>query len=377
MSFIPYGRQFIDGADVQAVVDVLKGDWLTQGPAVEAFEKAFAAKVGVKHAVAFCNGTAALHGAYYAAGVGPGDRVVTSPLTFAATANAARYLGADVRFVDVDPTTLCLDPSKLDPLASEGLKVIAPVSYGGYPAPLDQIIPFARSLNAVVVEDACHALGAGRNGRMVGAEADMTVFSFHPVKHITTAEGGMVTTDDDEFARRLRLFRSHGIERDPSRMSRCDGPWYYEMVDLGYNYRLSDIHSALGLSQLSKLDGFVEARRRIAERYDRLLSGIHLVELPPSHSGHSYHLYPIQVPEELRFSLFNLLRDSGVGVQVHYLPVHMHPYYRNLYGFDPEDFPNALDFYRRAISLPMFPSLEEEQQERVVKVIREFMTRRA
>jgi dTDP-4-amino-4,6-dideoxygalactose transaminase len=227
-------------------------------------------------------------------------------------------------------------------------------------------------LNAVVVEDACHALGAERNGRMVGSEADMTVFSFHPVKHITTAEGGMVTTDDDEFARRLRLFRSHGIERDPSRMSQCDGPWYYEMVDLGYNYRLSDIHSALGLSQLSKLEGFVEARRRIAERYDRLLSQMPLVELPPRHPGHSYHLYPIQVPEELRLGLFNHLRNAGVGVQVHYLPVHMHPYYSNRYGFAPKDFPQALGFYRRTISLPMFPALEEAQQDRVVGLIGEF-----
>lgn len=373
MAFIPYGRQYVDDDDVAAVVKVLRGDWLTQGPNVADFEEAFAQKVGARFAVSFSNGTAALHGAYYAAGVGKGDQVITSPMTFVATANAARFLGAHVRFVDVDPSTLCMDPDRLQEMVSPRTKVIAPVSYAGYPVPLDKITTVARSVGAIVVEDACHALGASREGGMVGAQADMTVFSFHPVKHITTAEGGMVTTNNEELARRLRLFRSHGVERDPSRMSRNDGPWYYEMVDLGYNYRLTDIQCALGLSQLAKLDRFVQARRRIARRYAELLKGVPPVGLPPHHPGHSYHLYPIRVPAERRRDVFEALRREGVGVQVHYLPVHMHPYYKDLYGIPDDDLPNALNYYRETISLPMFPSLEDHEQDRVVELLSSYL----
>jgi len=373
LAFIPYGRQYVDDDDVAAVVKVLRGDWLTQGPNVADFEEAFAQKVGARFAVSFSNGTAALHGAYYAAGVGKGDQVITSPMTFVATANAARFLGAHVRFVDVDPSTLCMDPDRLQEMASPRTKVIAPVSYAGYPVPLDKITAVARSVGAIVVEDACHALGASREGGMVGAQADMTVFSFHPVKHITTAEGGMVTTNNEELARRLRLFRSHGVERDPSRMSRNDGPWYYEMVDLGYNYRLTDIQCALGLSQLAKLDRFVQARRRIARRYAELLKGVPPVGLPPHHPGHSYHLYPIRVPAERRRDVFEALRREGVGVQVHYLPVHMHPYYKDLYGIPDDDLPNALNYYRETISLPMFPSLEDHEQDRVVELLSSYL----
>jgi UDP-4-amino-4,6-dideoxy-N-acetyl-beta-L-altrosamine transaminase len=373
LAFIPYGRQYVDDDDVAAVVKVLRGDWLTQGPNVADFEEAFAQKVGARFAVSFSNGTAALHGAYYAAGVGKGDQVITSPMTFVATANAARFLGAHVRFVDVDPSTLCMDPDRLQEMVSPRTKVIAPVSYAGYPVPLDKITTVARSVGAIVVEDACHALGASREGGMVGAQADMTVFSFHPVKHITTAEGGMVTTNNEELARRLRLFRSHGVERDPSRMSRNDGPWYYEMVDLGYNYRLTDIQCALGLSQLAKLDRFVQARRRIARRYAELLKGVPPVGLPPHHPGHSYHLYPIRVPAERRRDVFEALRREGVGVQVHYLPVHMHPYYKDLYGIPDDDLPNALNYYRETISLPMFPSLEDHEQDRVVELLSSYL----
>lgn len=368
--FLPYGHQAIDEEDIRRVVEVLRGDWLTQGPMVEAFEKAVADYLGMAHAVAFCNGTAALHGAMYAAGTGEGDEVITSPMTFAATSNAAVYMGARPVFADISDETLCLDPEEARKKITERTRVIAPVSYAGYPAPVGDFLAMAKDRGICVIEDACHALGGDRGGSKVGTEADMSVFSFHPVKHITTGEGGMVVTDNAQYAERLRLFRSHGITKDPKLMEgSSQGPWYYEMVDLGYNYRITDLQCALGTSQMEKLDGFIARRRELAGLYDERLSPLMGVTPPPSHPGHAYHLYPVQVAPERRKELFERFREKGIGVQVHYVPVHLQPYYRHRFGYGPGDFPRAERFYAGEISLPMFPGMTEGDLERVVDVI--------
>ena len=371
-NFIPYGHQWISEEEIRAVTQVLRGDWLTQGPAVEAFEAAVALAAGARHAVAFSSGTAALHGAYFAAGVGPGDEVLTSPLTFVATANAALYLGGEARFADIDPATGCLDPRKVREALSPRTRVIAPVSYAGYPAPMGEFLSLAREVGALVVEDASHALGGTREGRPVGAEADLTVFSFHPVKHVTTGEGGMVTTDRDDLAARLRRFRSHGIEKAPEALEGpCEGPWYYEMQDLGYNYRLTDLQCALGLGQMGRLEGFVARRRELAARYDEAFGSVPGVQLPPRHPGHAYHLYPLRVEPAWRRALFEGLRRRELGVQVHYIPVPAHPFYRKRYGLAPGAFPQAERFYASEISIPLFPALSDPQQDDVIRRIQE------
>ncbi len=371
-SYLPYGHQWIDDDDVAAVAAVMRGDWLTQGPAVEVFEKSVADYVGVAHAVAFCNGTAALHGAYYAAGVGEDDEVIVPPLTFAATANAACYLGALPVFADIAPETFCLDPVEVARKVTAKTKVVAPVSYAGYPADVEGCRRAAPG--AVVVEDGCHALGGDRRGCKIGAEADMTVFSFHPVKHVTTGEGGMVVTDDELFARRLRLFRSHGITKEPGEMEAKDeGPWYCEMVDLGYNYRMTELQAALGRSQMKKLDAFVARRRELACLYDEAMAELEGVTLPPRHEGHAYHLYPIQVDGSRRRALFEGLRAASIGVQVHYVPVHFHPYYRRRFGWSEGDFPCTEALYRREISLPLFPAMDDGDVDRVVAELFRFL----
>ena len=376
MKRLSYGHQYIDEEDIDAVAAVLRGDWLTQGPAVEAFEKAFAEYLGVSHAVSFANGTAALHGAYFAAGVEEGDEVITSPMTFAATGNAALYLGGKPVFADIDPGTICLDPAEAEKKLSPRTKVIAPVSFAGYPADIESFLSLARSCGALVVEDGCHALGASRGNSSVGKEADMTAFSFHPVKHITTGEGGMVTTDSPRLAERLRLFRTHGITKDPGKMKGTPhGPWYNEMQVLGYNYRLSDIHAALGLSQLSKLDNFVRRRKAIAALYDSLFGDVPGLTVPPQSDGHSYHLYPLQFPAAERGAIFARLGEEGIAGMVHYPPLHLHPYYRERFGFKEGDFPRAEEFYSREISLPMYFGLTDEDIRRVAETIRQIMER--
>lgn len=372
---IPYGHQFIDDDDIAAVSAVLRGEWLTQGPVVEAFEAALADKVGCRHAVVFSNGTAALHGAMYAAGVGEGDEVITSPLTFAATSNSVLYQRGIPVFADIDERTGCLDPEEARSKLSFRTKVIAPVSYSGYPVDLEPFLEMAGSVGALVVEDGCHSLGASRNGRMVGKDAHMTAFSFHPVKHITTGEGGAVVTDDDDLADRLRVFRSHGIVKDKGRMEFYEGPWSNEMIDLGYNYRLCDIQCALGLSQISKLDRFIERRRAIAERYDIAFASLQGCVRPASHPGHGYHLYAFRFPSDRRAAIFDHLRESGVWVQVHYPPVHLHPYYRRTFGYAPGDFPLAERFYSMQTSLPVYVGLSDRQQDEVISLILDWMAR--
>ena len=371
MKSLHYGHQSIDESDIAAVVAALKGDWLTQGPLVDEFERTVAVYVGAPHAVAFSSGTAALHGAMYAAGVGAGDDVVTSPLTFAATGNSVLYVGGEPVFLDVDPTTYCLDPERVAAYCSgKKPKVIAPVSFAGYPVDMKAFRQIADKCGAVIVEDACHALGAERNGVRVGLEADMTALSFHPVKHVTTGEGGMVLTGSALFAERLRLFRSHGIAKDPAVMTRQpDGPWYTEMLELGYNYRLSDIQCALGVSQMKRLDRSIGRRRQIAAMYDAAFDGIGKTAIPPRHPGHAYHLYPLWVSPELRKRVFDGLREADIGVQVHYLPVPLHPYYRRNFGYKAGDFPNAEKIYAGEISLPMYPGLDDEDVSRVIREV--------
>lgn len=373
-NFIPYGSQWLDEDDIAAVVEVLRGDWLTTGPAVDAFEAALAEAGGVGHAVAVNSGTAALHAAYEAAGVGPGDEVIVPALTFSATANAARYLGATVRFADVDPQTLTMSADAARALLGARTKVIAPVDFAGHPADYDALRQVADAAGATLVADAAHSIGATYRGRPVGAVAAMTCFSFHPVKTITSGEGGAVLTDDAELATRMRRFRTHGIIRDVDRLSDDPSPggWAYDIETIGYNYRMTDFQCALGHSQLRKLKRFITRRQTIAARYRELLVGVEGVDLPPvaGWCSHAYHLFVIRVAADRRKAIFEALRDRGIGVQVHYIPVNMLAAYRRL-GYDPADTPVTLENYRRMISIPCFPAMTDAHVERVARVVRE------
>jgi len=373
-SLLPYGRQSVDEADIAAVVEVLRSDWLTTGPKVAEFEQAFAARVGAAHAVSFTSGTAALHAAAFAAGLKAGDEAITTPMTFAATANCVLYQGAAPVFADVSADTLNLDPEQIEKKISPRTKAILPVDYAGHPAELTPIIETARRHGLVVIEDACHALGAEYDGRRVGSIADMTVFSFHPVKHITTGEGGMVATNNPQFAETLRRFRNHGISSD-ARQRQNAGQWHYEMVLLGFNYRLPDIVCALGIQQLKKLDANLARRREIAALYTaafRDVSGV----IPPvvrPEANPAWHLYPIRLdPEKLsadRAQIFRALRAENIGVNVHYIPVHLHPYYRERFGYKGGEFPVAEGAYSRLISLPMFHGMSDQDVKDVIAAI--------
>lgn len=384
---IPYGRQSLDQADIDAVVEVLRSDWLTQGPTIERFEAAMAERCEAGFGVAVCNATAALHIACLAAGLGEGDRLWTSPNTFLASANCGRYCGAAVDFVDIDPQTWNLDAvalaDKLDVAERAGTlpKVLVAVAFSGQSADMRAIRDLSRRYGFVVIEDASHAVGARYAGRPVGCGefADMTVFSFHPVKIITTGEGGMVLTNRPELAERLRRLRSHGMTRDPAQMDEPPhGPWYYQQVELGFNYRITDMQAALGLSQLGKLDGFLARRRALVTRYQGLLAELPLTlpALQPEAES-AWHLYVVRVQTE-RLSIshrevFDGLRAAGIGVNVHYIPVHLQPYYRDL-GFKPGDFPEAEAYYAQAISLPMYPAMTDEQQDFVVDQLRRLLS---
>ena len=360
---IPYGRHQLDESDVQAVADVLRGDWLTQGPAVTEFERAVARACDVPHAVAFSSGTAALHGA-----------------AFAASANCGAYLGAVPRFADIDPNTLNVTPATLQAAMSERTRAVIPVHFTGLPAPMAEIRA-AVGPNVCVIEDAAHALGAYTPDEPVGAcrHADMAIFSFHPVKAIAAGEGGMVTTRDPELDARLRLFRTHGITREPQLLTRPDeGAWYQEQIELGFNYRLSDIHSALGRSQMHKLERFITERNQVAARYREAFAGAEKVILPPAApegSRHAYHLFVIRHPEgaSARRRLFDGLRERGVYAQVHYLPVYLHPYYAQAYGYAPGHCPAAEQYYESCLSLPCFPGLSPEDQDFVVAAVSELV----
>lgn len=380
---IPYGRQDISQADIDAVVDVLRSDFLTQGPRVPAFEAAVAERVGAAHGVAVNSATSALHVACMALEAGPGDLVWTSPNTFLASANCARYCGADVDFVDIDPRTwnMSVDAlrAKLEEAEAKGRlpKIVVPVHLCGQSCEMAPIGELAQRYGFKVIEDASHAIGGRYRGTPVGAceHSDITVFSFHPVKIITTAEGGMCMTQDAKLAERMGLYRTHGMTRDPELMSGAPvpGPWYYEQIALGYNYRMTDLHAALGLSQLERLEEMVARRHDLARRYDELLAELPL-QLPWNHpdSYSGLHLYPVRLRlDEIQRShreVFEELRARGVGVNLHYIPVHTQPYYRAL-GFEPGMFPEAERYHETAISLPMFPTLTEEQQDEVVRTL--------
>jgi UDP-4-amino-4,6-dideoxy-N-acetyl-beta-L-altrosamine transaminase len=381
---IPYGRQDISEADIDAVVEVLRSDFLTQGPAVPAFEEALAAHFGAGHAVAVNSATSALHVACLALGVGPGDRVWTSPITFAASANCALFCGAEVDFVDIDPRTYNLSVERLaEKLAWAAQerrlpKVVVPVHLAGQPCDMAGIRALGDRYGFRILEDASHAVGARYRGAAIGAGpySDITVFSFHPVKIITTGEGGAALTHDAELARRMRLLRSHGITRDEAEMTRAsDGAWYYQQIALGFNYRMTDLQAALGLSQLQRLDAFVARRHAVARRYDALLEGMPLTR-PWQHpdGASAWHLYVIRLaPGAQRGShreVFDALRTAGIGVNLHYIPVYRHPYYQKL-GFEPGRWPEAERYYAEAISLPMFPALSEAQQDQVVSALQQ------
>ena len=374
--FLPYGRQWVDEADIAAVVEVLRGDFLTTGPAVGQFEQRLAAATGANHAVACNSGTSALHMMYAAMGVGQGDEIITSPLTFAATANAAHYLGASVKFVDVTPDTGNLDPALIAAAVTPRTKLIVPVDFGGHPADYDAIHAVAAAHNLPVAADAAHSLGGSYHGRPVGTLAMATEVSLHPVKPITTAEGGAVLTSDAGIAERAARFRTHGITRDPALLSSDEGPWFYEQLELGFNYRLTDVQAALGSSQLAKLGAFIARRQAIAARYHEALADLTAVELPTERAGvkSGWHLYALRVRDAARRRpLFERLRELGLGVQVHYLPVYRHPWYR-ANGYADVNCPNADDYYAREISLPVFPRMTDAEQDSAIERIRQAVT---
>lgn len=367
---LPYGRQNITDGDVEAVSRALRSPMLTQGPKVEEFERALAGAVGARYAVAVNSGTAALHAAYFAADVGPGADIITTPITFVATANASYYLGGGVRLVDVDGETVLLDATQLEE-TGDGVRVIVPVHFGGQVADMQRISAVAAKRGWSVVEDAAHAIGArytvdGSEYRVGAcAHSDMCCFSFHPVKHITTGEGGAVTTNNPALRDRLVRFRTHGITRDPAQLESNEGAWYYEQHDLGFNYRITDVQCALGLSQIQRLDAIVERRREIAAQYGELFADDQHVRptTGPAWSRGSYHLYVVNVPPQVRHAVFDRLRTNGIGVNVHYIPVHRQPYQRRRLG--ELSLPNAEAYYAGAISIPMFPELTSEDVRRV------------
>ena len=371
---IPYGRQSMDDADIAAVVAVLKSDWLTTGPKVAEFERAFAEFTHSKHAVAVANGTAALHAAMFAAGIGPGDEVIVTPMSFAASANCIVYLGATPVFADVDPGALLLDPELVARKITPRTKAIVGVDYAGLPCDWDALRALAERHGLALVDDACHAVGGSYKGRPVGSLADLNTFSFHPVKNMTTGEGGMITTDREDFAKRLRRFRSHGVTVD-FRERMQSHSWFYEMVDLGFNYRITDFQCALGLAQLKKLPGWIARRNAIAAQYDSAFlrpptPALRPLASPPYAHVHGRHLYVVRVPADRRAGIFAGLRKRGIGVNVHYIPIHLHPFYRERFGTGPGLCPVAEAAYAQLVSLPMYPDLTDEQVEIVVEAVR-------
>lgn len=382
MQHIPYGRQDITQADIDGVVAVLQSDFLTQGPMVPRFEQAVASYCDTKHALAVNSATSALHIACLALDLGSGDWLWTSPVTFVASANCALYCGAKVDFVDIDPRTYNLCPQalerKLEQAEREGKlpKVVVPVHLCGQPCDMQAIHALAQRYGFKIIEDASHAIGGQYKGEPIGngRYSDITVFSFHPVKIITTAEGGMALTNSAELATKMALFRSHGITRDPAQMTHdADGPWYYQQIELGYNYRMTELQAALGVSQMERLDAYVTRRHQLARRYDELLASMP-VTAPWQHAD-SYsglHLYPIRLQfdkiQKNHRQVFDSLREQGIGVNLHYIPVHTQPYYQRM-GFQPGDFPQAQAYYREAISLPMYQTMSDAQQDQVITAL--------
>ncbi|WMT19789.1 UDP-4-amino-4,6-dideoxy-N-acetyl-beta-L-altrosamine transaminase [Parageobacillus toebii] len=372
-SFLSYGQQWITDEDIEAVVTVLKSPFLTQGPKIHEFERKVADYVGAKYAVAFSNGTAALHGACFAAGIGEGDEVITTPITFAATSNAVLYCGGKPVFADIDDRTYNIDPKEIRKHITPNTKAIIPVDFTGQPADMDAIMEIANEHGLVVIEDGAHSLGAEYKGRKVGMLAHMTMFSFHPVKPVTTAEGGVIVTDSEEYYEKLKRFRSHGIIKH--NLSQDEGPWYYEMVDLGYNYRMTDLQAALGISQMDKLDCFIERRREIANMYNEAFKTMDSVIVPMQleRTQSGWHLYVLQLKldklKRSRREIFESLRAENIGVHVHYIPVYWHPYYQKL-GYRKGICPKAEQWYEQALTLPIFPKMTDEDVNDVIEAVK-------
>ncbi|QSQ10400.1 UDP-4-amino-4-deoxy-L-arabinose--oxoglutarate aminotransferase [Koleobacter methoxysyntrophicus] len=373
--YLPYGQHWIDEEDIEAVADVLKSDYLTTGPKARELEEKIAEYVGAKYAVVVASGTAALHAACFAAGIKEGDEVITTPITFAASANCVLYQGGIPVFADIDPKTYNIDTNQIEKKITKKTKAIIPVDFTGQAVDLDGILQIAEYYNLIVIEDAAHAIGTEYKGKKIGAISHMTEFSLHPVKHITTGEGGIITTNNGEYQKKLSLFRTHGITRDKELLTnKKEGSWYYEQIELGYNYRITDIQCALGISQLKKIDSFIKKRREIAETYNRYLSQIDGIIIPyqEPYSNSSWHLYIIQIELEKfkagRKEIFEALKAENIGVNVHYIPVYYHPYYQKL-GYKKGLCPNAEKLYERIITLPLFPKMNNKDIEDVVKAI--------
>ncbi len=373
-ALLPYGRQTIEAEDIQSVVDALKSDWLTTGPRVDAFEAAFSAATGAAHAVAVSNGTAALHTAMFGAGIGPGDEVIVPAMTFASTANSVLFQGGTPVFADVSPGTLLIDPADVERRITTRTRAIVAVDYAGQPCDYDALQALAHARGLTLIADACHALGGNWRGTPVGTLAEITAFSLHPVKHVTTGEGGVVTTADPERARGMRNFRTHGITTD-HRQREAHGSWFYEMVALGYNYRLTDIQCALGLSQLKRLPAWIARRRELAARYDRAFArmpGVRPLGVAPG-AGHAYHLYVVRLDlarlRAGRTRVFAAMRAEGIGVNVHYIPVHLHPYYRQHHGTGPGLCPVAEAAYEDILTLPLFPAMSDADAQDVIDAL--------
>lgn len=373
--FLPYGRQWIDEKDIEAVVKTLQSDYITTGPKAKEFEEKIAKYVGAKYAVAVANGTAALHAASFAVGIKKGDEVITSPITFAASANCVLYQGGTPVFADIDPKTYNIDPKDIERKITKNTRAIIPVDYTGQAVDLDTILEIAHKYNLTVIEDAAHAIGTEYKGKKVGSIAHMTEFSLHPVKHITTGEGGVITTNDEELYKKLILFRTHGITREKELLQNKDeGPWYYEQLELGYNYRITDFQCALGISQLEKINEYIGRRRKLVKKYNTYLSEIDGVIIPyeAEYSNSSWHLYVIQLELEKlkvgRKEIYEALLAENIGVNVHYVPTYYFPYYQGL-GYKKGICPNAEKLYERIITLPLFPKMEEEDLWDVVKAV--------
>ncbi|PTV93025.1 UDP-4-amino-4,6-dideoxy-N-acetyl-beta-L-altrosamine transaminase [Halanaerobium saccharolyticum] len=375
--FIPYGSQWIDEQDIEAVAKTLKSDYLTTGPKIKEFEEKFADYVDVKYAVAIANGTAALHAAIFAAGIKEDDEVITTPITFAASANSVIYQNGIPVFADIDPDTYNIDPESIKEKITDKTKAIIPVHFTGQPCEMDEIMKIADKYNLTVIADGAHAVGAEYKGQKIGSIADMTTFSFHPVKHITTGEGGMITTDSKKLYDKLIKFRTHGITKNSSEyINESHGPWYHEQQKLGYNYRITDIQCALGISQLEKIDKFLARRKEIVKEYNKAFNDFEGIIIPEQleDTNSAWHLYVIQLDLEKltadRRKVFKDLRDTNLGVNVHYIPVYYHPYYQSL-GYKKGICPNAENLYERIITIPLYPKMSDQQVEEVIKRTKE------
>lgn len=372
-TLLSYGQQWIDEDDIQSVMETLCSPFLTQGPKIEEFEQAIANYAGAAYAVAFCNGTAALHGACYAAGIGQNDEVITTPITFVATSNSVLYVGGKPVFVDIDPDTYNIAPKEIEKAITSKTKAVIAVDFTGQPVAIDEIKKICSKHNLIFIEDAAHSFGATYKGQKTGALADMTMFSFHPVKHITTGEGGVIVTNSKEYAEKLKLFRTHGITR--GQLSLEQGPWYYEMVDLGMNYRMTDLQATLGLSQLNKIDYFVKRRREIAEQYNTAFSDMSQVTIPyqSAEANSSWHLYMLCLNLESlkvgRREIFDALRAENIGVHVHYIPVYYQPYYEKI-GYEKGICPVAEKWYEAALTLPLFPKMTDNDTDSVIEAVK-------